>query len=73
MDTTHAYYCYCGCGGTVEVTFDGGFNGTTATITPCPKAPAYINAFTVRKSAVLEMQPITGYTTLQHEDGLVTF
>lgn len=75
MSTTHSddYYCYCGCGGTVQVSFPGGFHGTTALITPCPKAPKYIASFEVRKSAVLEMQPVSTYTTFQHVDGLVTF
>lgn len=50
------YRCWCGCEGTVEVTFPGGFHGTTAKIKPCASAPAYVMAFEVRKSAVLEME-----------------
>lgn len=72
-DTSAEYYCYCGCGGSVFVTFPGGFNGTTARITPCPKAPKYVLDFEVPKSAVLDMTPVSGYTTMQHRDGLVTF
>ena len=56
-EATHSYMCWCGCEGTVEVTFDGGFAGTTCTIKPCASAPAYIKAFTVQRSAVLEMTP----------------
>jgi hypothetical protein len=56
-DMTHSYLCWCGCEGTVEVTFDGGFHGTTCTIKPCAKAPAYVMAFKVPRSAVLEMTP----------------
>lgn len=72
-ETPVPYYCYCGCGGMVEVTFPGGFHGTTARISPCPKAPKYVASFEVRKSAVLDMEPVSGYETLRHRAGLVTF
>jgi hypothetical protein len=69
---SHPYYCYCGCGGTVQVTFPNGFAGTTAIITPCPQAPSYIAAIEVRKSAVLEMTPANQGCTVRHINGLVT-
>lgn len=56
-DSTHLYQCWCGCAGTVEVTFTGGFYGTTCKIKPCAKAPDYILAFDVPRSAVLDMIP----------------
>jgi hypothetical protein len=55
---SHSYYCYCGCEGTVQVSFPKGFNGTTAIITPCPKAPSYIASIEVKKSSVLQMNPV---------------
>jgi len=55
--TQYPYECYCGCGGTVLVEFTEGFSGTTCKMTPCPKAPAYVCSFVVRRSAVLEMTP----------------
>lgn len=58
MDSTHLYKCWCGCAGTVEVTFVGGFAGTTCRIKPCAAAPAYVASFEVRRSAVLEMEPV---------------
>jgi hypothetical protein len=57
INSTHLYNCWCGCAGTVEVTFVGGFHGTTCQIKPCAKAPKYIKAFEVPRSAVLEMVP----------------
>jgi hypothetical protein len=57
----------------VQVSFPGGFAGTTALVEPCPKAPNYIKAFEVRKSAILDMVPVSDTTTVQHRDGLVTF
>lgn len=77
METTtttqsHSYYCYCGCGGTVQVSFPRGFAGTTALITPCPQAPTYVASFKVRKSAILEMTPLSAHT-MSHRDGLVSF
>ena len=69
MDSTHPYECYCGCGGTIFVTFTGGFQGTTCKVTPCPKAPAYVLSFTVPRSAVLEMTPAG--QVMQHADALV--
>jgi hypothetical protein len=71
-DFTKDYFCACGCGGVVKVTFTGGFAGTTCRITPCPKAPPYIMAFDVRRSAVLDMIPVDA-PALRHRDGLVTF
>jgi hypothetical protein len=56
-NSPHLYNCWCGCGGTVEVTFVGGFQGTTCQIKPCAAAPAYIMAFEVPRSAVLDMVP----------------
>lgn len=56
-DPVGIYKCWCGCGGTVEVEFTGGFHGTTCTITPCAIAPKYIKSFEVRRSAVLDMDP----------------
>ena len=71
--TQYPYYCYCGCGGTVQVSFPGGFHGTKAIISPCPQAPSHILSFEVRKSAILEMQPVGEDEILRHRDGLVSF
>lgn len=57
LNNTHSYLCWCGCEGTVEVTFDGGFAGSTCTIKPCATAPAYVMSFKVPRSAVLKMTP----------------
>lgn len=73
MTTTATYECYCGCGAPIEVTFDGGFHGTTCTIQPCPKAPAFVMAFQVRRTAVLEMVPFEETPVLRHRDGFVAF
>lgn len=73
MTTTHDYYCYCGCGAIVQVSFPDGFAGTTALVTPCPNAPKFVASFEIRKSAVLEMQPVETYTSLTHKEGLVLF
>lgn len=74
-DTTrpYDYECYCGCGGTVQVTFPGGFAGTTATVTPCPEAPDCMLPFEVKRSAILRMTPAGQTTPVRHRDGLVTF
>lgn len=72
-DTSYDYFCYCGCGGTVQVSFPGGFAGTTALISPCPKAPKFVMSFEVRRSAVLDMEPVSGFSTYTHPDGLCTF
>jgi len=70
--STHNYFCHCGCGEIIKVSFPNGFQGTTAIITPCSKAPNYIASFEVRKSAVLEMTPADQGYTVQHINGLVT-
>ena len=72
--TTHNYICHCGCGDVIAVEFTGGFHGTSCKIEACAKARK-IGAmdFTVRRSAVLSMEPANAEKSVRHIDGLVTF
>ena len=68
--STSNYICHCGCGQVVAVEFTGGFAGTTCKIEACDKARKIgMMDFTVRRSAVLSMEPASSQKMVAHKTG----